>query len=147
MTANPSPPVATDEATARNTTLRVRAIPIFVLLLGEILLGNQLAEVGSPYPVGYLAAHVVLSVLLVGFTAHVFLAALRLPKAAAKYAAAITFLSTLGATLAGTVFLLGGGSTPSLYAMEGLGGVALIAAILLMVWGSVAASSQTSPTT
>jgi len=142
MTGTSSMRPATDHGTVRDTKLRVRAIPILVLLLGEILLGNQLAVVGSPYPLGYLAAHVVLSILLVGFTAHVLLASLRLPRAATKFAAGFTFVATLGATLGGTAFLLGGGSLASLYAMEVLGGFALLGAILLIVWGSVTVTNQ-----
>jgi len=122
---------------ARDTRIRVGAVAIFVLLLAELLLGNQLAVVGSPYPVGYLAAHIVLSILLIGFTAHVLVRSTRLPSRPAKVVAGLTFLSAVGATIGGTVFLLSGGGSNALYAMEGLGGLAVLGAILLIVFGSV----------
>jgi hypothetical protein len=121
----------------RDTRIRLGAAAILVLLLAELLLGNQLAVVGSPYPVGYLAAHVVLSILLIGLTAHVLVRSSRLPSRPAKAIAGLTFLSAVGATIGGTVFLLGGGSSIALYAMEGLGGLAVLGAILLIVLGSV----------
>ena len=130
---------------ARNTALRMRAVPMLVLLVVEGVLGGQLAIVGSPYPIGYLAAHIVLAVLLVGFTGHAFQLALRLPKGSLKVAAAVTFLTTLGATVAGTVFLLGGGATSAFDAMEGLFGVALVGAILLLVLGSVVTPPPSPP--
>ena len=129
----------------RDTAIRMRAIPMLVLLIVEGVLGGQLAIVGSPYPIGYLAAHIVLAILLVGFTAHAVRRALRLPKASLKVAATITFLTTLGATLAGTVFLLGGGAMSAFDAMEALFGVALIGAILLLVLGSVVIPQPSAP--
>jgi hypothetical protein len=101
----------------------------------EILVGNQLAEVGSPYPVGYLAAHVVLSVVLIAFTGHALMFAFRRPRTALRVSAAVTFVTTLGATLSGTVFLLAGQSPSALTGMEALGVIALLGSILLIVWG------------
>ncbi len=129
----------------RDTSIRIRAVAIFVLLLAELLLGNQLAVVGTPYPVGYLATHIVLSILLIGLAAHVVVRSTRLPSGPAKAVAWLTFVSTLGATIGGTVFLVAGGSSIALYAMEGLGALAVLGAVLLIVWGSVRIPSQ--PTT
>lgn len=138
MAGGPSnSPTPGPTAPVRDSRLRVRAIPIFVLLLAEILLGNQLAVVGSPYPIGYLAAHVALSLLLVGFTGHAFVLSVRLPKVSARACAGLTFLATLGATVSGTLFLLAGESSSALVGMESLGGLALLGALLLMVFGSV----------
>lgn len=129
-----------------DTRIRTGAVAILVLLLAELLLGDLLAMVGSPYPVGYLAAHIALSILLVGLVAHVLVRSTRTPSRPARLAAGLTFVSTLGATLGGTVFLLGGGADAALYAMEGLGGIALLGAILLIVWGSVEIpSTPTAP--
>ena len=142
MNGDPSPPPANSALSpTRDSTLRVRAVPTLVLLLAETLVGNELAVVGSPYPLGYLAAHVVLSLLLVGFTAHIFLRSLRLPSAAARVAGGVTFLSTLGATISGSVFLWGGGSQFAVDGMEGLAGLAILGAILLLVFGSVVTPS------
>ena len=54
----------------RDSSLRYHAVPFLVLVLAEILVGNQLALAGSPYPVGYLAAHIGLSVLLIALGAY-----------------------------------------------------------------------------
>lgn len=128
----------------RDRRLRVRAIPILVLVFAEILVGNELALAGSPYPVGWLAAHVVLALLLIGFTGHALRIAVRLPSTPARVAAGLTFLSALGATIAGTVFLVAGQANSALYAMEGLAGIAILADLLLLVWGSVAVPSGPS---
>jgi hypothetical protein len=145
VNASPAAPVTSTPST-RNSSLRYRAIGIFVLLILEILLGNQLAVVGSPYPWPYLAAHIVLSLLLLGFTAHVLLASVRLGGGvAARASAGLTFLSALLATVGGTAFLYAGGSQWALYLMEGFGVFGLLAAILLMVWGSVPVRSPPAP--
>jgi hypothetical protein len=116
--------------------LRARAVPLLLLLLVEALLGNQLAVVGSPYPLGYLVAHVALAVLLVAFSTHVLVLARRLPGVPARTAAWVTFVSTIIATAGGTAFLFGGQSSAALYAMVAFAGVAILGAVLLLVWGS-----------
>ncbi len=126
------------QSQTRNRTLRIRAIPISVLVIVESVLGDPLARAGSPYPLGYLAAHIGLALLLVAFAAHAFVISIRLPSWPARVAACVTFLCALGATIDGTVFLLGGQSRSSLYGMEALAVVALLGAILLFAWGSVA---------
>jgi len=145
MTESPPSAGAATPAT-RNSALRIRAIPVLVLLFAEILVGNQLAEVGTPYPWGYLAAHIALSLVLIALTAHAFVLSLHLPSGAARATAGITFLTTLGATVSGTVFLVAGQNPSALYGMEGLGGVALLGAILLLVVGSVSIPNSPSKT-
>jgi hypothetical protein len=113
----------------------MRAVPIFVLIVIEGYLGSQLSAAGSPYPASYLYAHIGLAILLVLFTGHVFGTSFRVPGAAARASAGITFLAAFGATIAGTVFLLGGGANSAFLAMEGLFGVALVGAILLVLFG------------
>jgi hypothetical protein len=119
---------------------------IIVLLIGEILIGTQLAMAGSPYPVGYLAAHVVVAVLLVGVTTGVNVLAYRQPRWPVRISATVTFIAAVGATFSGAIFLDVGQSSSALYAMEVLGGVALLGSILLIVWGGRPSSSAPSPT-
>jgi hypothetical protein len=54
-----------------------------------------------------------------------------LPRASAGIAA----LAALGATIAGTIFLLDGQGTGALYAMEGLAGLGILASIVMIVVG------------
>ena len=122
-------------------TLRIRAVVILGLLLAEILVGNQLALLGSPYPWGWLAAHIGLSIVLVAFTAHAFVISVRLPSWPARVASGVTFLSSVGATIDGILFLYGGASRSSLYGMEGLSAVAFLGCILLIFVGSVVTRS------
>ena len=58
-----------------------------------------------------------------------------------RHLAGITFIAALGATISGTVFLLGGQSNGALYGMEGLGGLALLGALLMIIFGSVKVGS------
>jgi len=136
---NPAP-----DPTSRGGSLRVRAVVVFVLLIVEVLVGNELALAGSPYPLGYLAAHIVLAVLLTGFTSHVLLASIRGYRGSTRIAAGVTFVTTLGALLSGTVFLLAGQSNAALVGMEALAVLALLGAILLMVWGGAGSRRPTS---
>jgi hypothetical protein len=132
-------------APVARVSLRVLAVVIVVLLIGEILLGNQLALAGSPYPFGYLAAHVVLAVLLVGATAGLNNLSFRQPRWIARISAVVTFVASVGAAFAGTAFLYAGQGSPALDTMEALGGVALLGSILLIVWGGRTPENATAP--
>jgi hypothetical protein len=115
--------------------LRWLGVGLLVLVLAEILVGNQLAVVGSPYPVGYLALHVILALLLVGLAVHAVRRALREGRGAAQASAALALVSVVGAGISGAVFLYAGQNNGALYGMEGLGGLAFLAAINLLVFG------------
>lgn len=141
---NPKAPAIAPPAT-RGPSLRVRSVVLFVLLIVEVLLGNQLATVGSPYPISYLAAHVVLGLLLIGFSGHLLMSAVRAGRAAATSVAALTCLATVGAVISGFVFLLGNQSSIALLGMEALGGLALIGSILLIVFGGARPPAPSVP--
>jgi hypothetical protein len=128
----------------RDSRLRYHAIPFLVLVLAEILVGNQLALAGSPYPVGYLAAHIGLSILLIALGAYLVVIAYRLHRALAWIPSWLSLVSVVIATLSGTDFLVGSGAQSALYAMEGFGGLALLGAILLVILGSFTVPSQSS---
>jgi len=128
-----------------NASLRIRAVGMLVLLLLVAVLGGELAGESS-YTWPYLAAHIVLAVLLIGFSAHVFMAAIRGAKAPAKVGAGVAFVSAVGATISGTVFLLGGSNPIALDGMEGLAIVAVVGILLILIWGSrVAPSDPATP--
>jgi cation transport ATPase len=140
-------PLAVPAPADRRPSLRVRAVALFVLLLIEILLGNQLATVGTPYPIGYLAAHIVLGILLIGFSGNLLVSALRAGRAATTSVAALTCLATIAAVISGFVFLLGSQSSASLLGMEAFGGIALLGSILLIVFGGAPSPAGVAPTT
>ena len=136
--AKPAPePPNSSRPSARDSRLRYLAIPFLAVVFAEILVGNQLALAGGPYPVGYLAAHVALSILLIAFGAYLVIIAHGLHRALPSILSWLAFVSVVIATISGTVFLVGGGAQGALYGMEGFGGLALLVSILLIVWGSV----------
>ena len=126
-------------------SLRLRAVGMLVLLLLIAVIGGSLA-LESSYDLAVLAGHIVLALLLVGLSAHVLLAAFRSFGSVAKVGGTIAFASVLGATISGTVFLLGGGSNAALDGMEGFTIVALVGIVLLLVGGgAVKAPPSTAP--
>ena len=130
-----------------NTQLRWRGVGLLVVLGVEGAIGGQLSLAGSPYPPVYLWTHIVLAILLIGFGAHALILARRLSRASATGSAVFTFACILGATIAGTVFLLAGQNNAAFYAMEGLFGVAIVGAILLILLGSVRSSPSVPAST
>jgi len=147
--SNPAPtPAPVAWAAPRGPSVRIRGVALFVLLIVEILLGNQLAVVGSPYPVGYLAAHIGLGLVLIGFSGYSLWVAARIGRGSATASAALTCLTTVGAVISGFVFLFGNQSNGALLGMEAFGGVALLGAILMVVFGgsrTAAAAPATGP--
>lgn len=135
MTATPAPASTAPAPGGLGQNLRVRGLVILILVLIEILLGNQLAVAGSPYPLAYLAGHIALALIVSGFAAHAFLIARRWPGTAIRVASGLTFLAAVAATLGGTWFLVGGMTNPALYTMEGSGGLAFLGSILIIVFG------------
>jgi len=130
----------------RDSSLRYHAVPFLVLVLAEILVGNQLALAGSPYPVGYLAAHIGLSVLLIALGTYLVLLAHRLHRARAWIPSWLCLVSVVLATVSGTDFLWGSGAQSTLYAMEGFGGLALLGSFLLIIFGSFPLPNRPSAT-
>ncbi|MGI0071582.1 MAG: hypothetical protein ACRECT_05905 [Thermoplasmata archaeon] len=126
-----------------DSTLRRRAIPLLVGLIVEALVGSLLSNT-NPYNLAYLGTHIGLALLIVVFSGYALILSLRRSKASARAAAGLTFITTLGATVSGTVFLLGGSSPIALDAMQALAVVAILGAILLMVFGAVPSPRPTA---
>lgn len=106
-------------------------------LVIEAWLGSVLAGESGPYSRGYLGAHIGLAIALVLLTGWGLGVASRGRRAPVRGSAALTHLATLGATVSGLVFLFAGQASAALDGMEGLAGLAIVGAILLLVVGSV----------
>jgi len=137
MASSPTNAGAVSELPGVHPSLRVRGLVILIVVLAEILIGNELAVIGPPYPWSWIGIHIAVGLLLVAITGHAFgLSVRRTRKATAQVSSGVTFLSSLGAVAAGFVFLFGGQSNGALYGMEGLGGLALLGGLLMIVFGS-----------
>jgi len=93
----------------------------------------------SSYSTPLLVTHIAIALVLIGLTAHALRVAWR-PlhrRWSTRGVTLLTFLSVLGATIAGFLFLFGGQNNAALVSMEGLGFVAIIGAILMFVWGTI----------
>ncbi len=117
---------------------RIRLRPwgalVLVMFLLTVAVGGSLAAESS-YLAITLASHIGLA--LVTLALGVFGAAVvaRPYKPVAKASAGVAALGALGATVAGTAFLLGGQSNNALYAMVGFAGLGIIGALLTIVFG------------
>jgi hypothetical protein len=127
-TPEASPPVP------RTRTLRFWGALLLVMFVLTSAVGGSLAAESS-YLAVTLASHIGLALVTLGIGGY---AASRVgptyprgPCACAGLAA----LSALGATLAGTTFLLGGMSNAALYAMVGFALLGIVASLLLVVLG------------
>jgi hypothetical protein len=126
---------------SKSRILRILSIPILVLLAMEIASGSLLADqrvAGIPYDFGFLVFHALAKILLLAVTVLAVIISGRLPSLGNRVAAAVAFGSTLGATIAGLAYQYAGKSPIADGVMGGLSGLVLIAAILLLIWGSVA---------
>jgi hypothetical protein len=138
MSVPPAPPPP-----RTGPSLRVRGVALFVAVLIEILIGNELAIVGTPYPEWLIGLHVVVALLLVIFSAYATFLAFRAAGTGARASAVLAAVGSLGASIGGSVFLYNG-SAPALTAMEGLGGLALLGALLLILLGGARPVSGTA---
>jgi len=141
--ATPQAAPSTPAATPSVPSLRIRGIGVFVGFIVVSLLGNSLALESGGYGLGYLAGHIVVALLLVAFTGHSAVLASRSYRGLSQAVSTLTLVAAIGATIAGTVFLLGGQSNGALYGMEGLAVLGLLGAILMIVWGGAGSLRKT----
>lgn len=125
--------------------LRLRGLILLILVLVEVIVGDLLARAGSPYPLAALVGHIVLAVLVSGAAVGALIAARRHRSALVRAGTVVAVVGGIGATLAGTWFLLGGMPDAALGAMEGLAGLTLVGAALLIVGGGPAAAPPSPP--
>jgi hypothetical protein len=138
MTTPPSSPTSTSAPTAVTaTSLRVWGILVLVFFLLTSAVGGSLA-LESSYLAVTLASHIGLALVTLGLAGYATSFIGRSYKAIPRGFAGISALAALGATIAGTIFLVGGQSTGALYAMEGFAGIGILAALLMIVFGGQA---------
>jgi hypothetical protein len=128
-------------STASSTTsvvpgpsLRTWGILVLVFFVLTSAVGGSLASESS-YLAVTLASHIGLAVVTLGLAAYGASFLGRYYKAMPRGFAGLSALSALGATIAGTIFLLGGQSNAALYAMEGFAGIGILAALLMIALG------------
>lgn len=132
MVASESPP---PRMRRPRRTLRAWGVLLLVMFLLTIAVGGSLAAESSYLPIT-LASHIGLAIATLGLA--VFGSAVIAPSYSPRARAAVgaAGLGALGATLAGTIFLLDGQSNPALYAMEGFAIVGVLGSVLTIVFGA-----------
>jgi hypothetical protein len=133
-----TPPSSSTSSTASTAvpgpSLRVWGILVLVFFLLTSAVGGSLASESS-YLLITLASHIGRALGTLGLAGYGASFIGRSYKAIPRGSAGLSALSALGATLAGTIFLVGGQSTAALYAMEGFAGIGILAALLMIVFG------------
>jgi hypothetical protein len=128
-------PMSKDQLQGPNRTLRILSIPILVLWVIDVMAGSSWA---FGYSVGIAAVHVIAALLMVGITAIAFIISLRFPSRRNRLSAAISLVSTVGAAVAGAVYVFADKNRTALVTMEVLTLFILIGALMMLIWGSVA---------
>jgi len=142
-TAAPTPS-APAPANPPDRRLRWLGILTLILTVAVSTVGGSLALEGSTYSISYLGGHVGLAVVLILVSAWAVVLSRRLSSRPARIAAHMVLGSAILAFVAGIVFLEAGQSNGALYAMEGFAGLAVLASLLLIVWGSVSNATSTA---
>jgi hypothetical protein len=128
-------------------SLRAWGVLEFVMFILTSAVGGSLALESSYLPVT-LASHIGLALVTLGIAAYATSYVGRSYRALPRAFAGIGALAALGATAAGTIFLLDGQGNPALYAMEGFAVLGIVAAIVMMVIGGTSGkrvSAEPSP--
>jgi hypothetical protein len=133
-TGQPTPAIPPSTGVTAGPSLRFWGVLVFVMFLLTSAIGGSLA-MESSYLVVTLTSHIGLALVTLGIAGYATSFVGRSYRALPRAFAGIAAISALGATLAGTVFLLGGGSNSALYAMEGFAGLGILAAIVMIVVG------------
>jgi len=135
LTAAPtSPPVPPPKATPSEPSLRIWGVLVLVFFVLTSAVGGSLALESSYLPIT-LASHIGLAVVTLAIAGYATSFVGRSYKPLPRALAGLGALAALGATIAGTVFLLGGQSNGALEAMEGLAVIGILAALLMIAFG------------
>jgi hypothetical protein len=134
--ATPSSSSGSPSATAAapGPSLRYWGILVLVFFLLTSAVGGSLA-LESSYLAITLASHIGLALVTLGLSGYATSFIGRSYTARPRASAGLGALSALGATIAGTIFLVGGQNNAALYAMEGFAGIGILAALLMIVFG------------
>lgn len=144
----PSAPTSPRSAGATaGPSLRFWGVLTLVMFLLSSAVGGSLA-LESSYLSVTLASHIGLALVTLGIAGYAASFVGRYYRPPARASAGLAALTALGATIAGTVFLLDGQSNSALYAMEGFAVVGILASIVMVVVGEPSgrhAPTGTSP--
>lgn len=130
---SPEPPQRT--GTTAVPSLRLWGLLVLILFLVTSVVGGSLASESSYLPVT-LGGHIGLAVVTLLAAGYATSFAGRRYRGLPRASAGLAALSALGATIAGTVFLVGNQSNGALYAMEGFALVGILAALVMIAVGS-----------
>ncbi len=128
--APPSPTTGTESG----RSLRFWGCLVLLFFLLTSAVGGSLS-LESHYLIVTLASHIGLAVVTLVLAGYATSFVGRSYTAVPRAGAALSALAALGATIAGTVFLVAGHSEGALDAMEGLAGIGLLAALVMVVFG------------
>ena len=144
MAAPTSSPLTEQKTVATSgPSLRFLGILVLVMFLLTSAVGGSLGLESSYLPIT-LASHIGLALVTLAIAGYATSFVGRYYRALPRVFAAIAALAALGATIAGTVFLLGGQSDTSLYAMEGFAVLGIIAALVMVAAGGPSAKRATA---
>jgi hypothetical protein len=124
------------------SSLRYWGVLVFVLFFLTSAVGGSLA-LESSYVLVTLASHIGLALVTLLAAGYATSFVGRYYRAAPRASAGLAALAALGATIAGTIFLVGGQSNSALFAMEGLAAVGILASIMMVIFGG--ASGRRTP--
>jgi len=125
-------------------SLRYWGALVFVLFFLTSAVGGSLA-LESSYLLVTLVSHIGLALVTLAAAGYAIRVGARDYSVVPRASAGIASLAALGATIAGAVFYFGGQSNPALYAMEGLGLVGLLAALVMIVLGGPSRNQKPAP--
>lgn len=135
-------PSGTDTTGGRS--LRSWGVLVLAMFLLTSAVGGSLASESS-YLAVTLASHIGLALVTLGIAGYATSFVGRSYRALPRASAGVAALAALGATIAGTIFLLDGQGNPALYAMEGLAVVGIVASLAMIVVGGPAGKSSAVP--
>jgi hypothetical protein len=115
-------------------SLRYWGVLVLVFFLLTSAVGGSLA-LESSYLLVTIASHIGLALVTLGLAGYATSFVGRSYRAMPRAFAGLGALSALAATIAGTIFLVGGQTAVTLYAMEGFAGIGIVAALLMIVFG------------
>jgi hypothetical protein len=133
-TGDAAPTTVPSTGATAGRSLRGWGVLVLVMFLLTSAVGGSLA-LESSYLVVTLASHIGLALVTLGIAGYATSTVGRSYRALPRASAGIAAFAALGATVAGTVFLLAGQSGVALAAMEGFAVVGIIAAIVMLVAG------------
>jgi hypothetical protein len=121
--------------TRRRLSLRILAVPLFVLIIIESLVGSELAFENT-YSTWVLALHILLALGLIGISGRALLVSWGYPTMAPRIVAGLNLVASVTATAGGTVFLLGNSNMTALGVMEGSAVLIVLFSLIFLAWGT-----------